>query len=65
MSHNPPPPLTPREQAALDRLAPWVDGRDVPTARHAVIEHLTAGDFEREEADRLIDHLLLKAVFYP
>ena len=65
MSANPPTPLTPREQAALDRFEQWVNGRDDPKARERVIEHLTAGEFEHDEADRLIDHLLLKAVFYP
>ena len=64
MSANPPTPLTPREQAALDRFEQWVNGRDDPKARERVIEHLTAGEFEREEADRLIDQLLSKGYLY-
>jgi hypothetical protein len=61
---NPPTPLSPREQAALDRFEQWVNGRDDPKARKAVIEHLTAGDFERDEADRLVDRLLSKGYLY-
>jgi hypothetical protein len=38
--NNPPTPLTPSEQAALDRFEHWVNGRDDPRARTAVIEHL-------------------------
>jgi hypothetical protein len=64
MSNNPSTPLTPREQAALDRFEHWVDGRDDPKARHVVIEHLTAGEFEHGEADRLVDHLLSKGYLY-
>jgi hypothetical protein len=64
MSKNPPTPLSPRERKALDRFDHWVDGRDDPKARAAVIEHLTAGDFERDEADRLIDRLLSKGYMY-
>lgn len=59
MSSNPPTPLSPREQAALERLEQWVDDRDDAKPREAVIEHLIAGDFERAQADRLIDQLLL------
>jgi hypothetical protein len=61
---NPPTPLTAREQAALDRFAEWVNGRDDSKPRHAVIEQLTAGDFEHDEADRLIDQLLSKGYLY-
>jgi hypothetical protein len=57
-------PLSPRERDALDRLEQWVDGRDDAKAREAVIEHLTAGDFERAEANRLTDTLLLKGYLY-
>jgi hypothetical protein len=64
MSRNPPTPLSPRERAALDRLEQWVDGRDDPRPREAMITHLTDGDFERAEADRLIAHLLLKGYLY-
>jgi hypothetical protein len=64
MSTNPPTPLTPREQAALDRFAEWVNGRDDPKPRHAVIEQLTAGKFEHDEANRLVDHLLSKGYLY-
>jgi hypothetical protein len=60
MSNNPPTPLTPREQAALDRFAQWVNGRDDPKARTAVVTHLTDREFEHDEADRFIDHLLSK-----
>jgi hypothetical protein len=61
---NPPTPLSPREQAALDRLKQWVDGRDDPKPRETVIEHLTDGEFECAQADRLIDQLLLKGYCY-
>jgi hypothetical protein len=64
MSKNPPTPLTPREREALDRFAQWVDGRDDPKTRKAVIEHLTDGEFEHDEADRLVDHLLSKGYLY-
>jgi hypothetical protein len=64
MSKTPPTPLSPREQAALDRFEHWVKGRDDPKARAAVIEHLTAGEFEHDEADRLVDHLLSKGYLY-
>jgi hypothetical protein len=61
---NPPTPLTPREQAALDRFEQWVNGRDDPKPRTAVIGHLTDGEFEQDEADRLVDHLLSKGYLY-
>jgi hypothetical protein len=61
---NPPTPLSPREQAALDLFTQWIDGRDDPKAREAVVARLTAGDFERDEADRLIDRLLSKGYCY-
>jgi hypothetical protein len=64
MSKNPPTPLSPREQTALDRLERWVEGRDDAKPREAVIEHLTDGEFERAQADRLIDQLLLKGYCY-
>jgi hypothetical protein len=64
MSKNPPTPLSPREREALERFEQWVDGWDDPKARAAVIDHLTAGDFEREEADRLVDRLLSKGYLY-
>ena len=64
MSTNPPTPLTPSEQDALDRLAPWFDGSDDPKPREHVIEHLTAGDFEHDEANRLVNQLLLKGCLY-
>jgi hypothetical protein len=64
MSKNPPTPLTPRERDALDRFEQWVDGRDDPRPRERVIEHLTAGAFEQDEADRLVDHLLSKGYLY-
>lgn len=57
-------PLSPREREALDRLEEWVDGRDDAKAREAVIEHLTEGDFERDEANRLVDQLLSKGYCY-
>jgi hypothetical protein len=64
MSKNPPTPLSPREREALDRLAPWFDGRDDPKAREVVIDHLTAGDFEHDEAQRVLDRLLSKGYMY-
>lgn len=64
MSRNLPTPLTPREQATLDRFAQWVDGRDDPKARKAVVTYLTDGTFEHDEADRLVDHLLSKGYLY-
>lgn len=65
MSTNPPPPpLSSREREALDQFAQWVNGRDDPKPRERVIEHLTAGAFTREEADRLVDHLLSKGYLY-
>jgi hypothetical protein len=64
MSKNPPTPLSPREQAALDRLEGWFNGRDDPKAREAVIKHLTDGDFERQAAQSVIDRLLSKGYMY-
>jgi ABC-type sugar transport system substrate-binding protein len=64
MSANPPTPLSPRERAALDRLEQWVEGRDDAKAREAVITHLTDGDFDRAEAERLLDNLLSKGYCY-
>jgi mannitol-1-phosphate/altronate dehydrogenase len=64
MSKNPPTPLSPREREALDRLEEWVDGWDDAKPREAVIEQLTAGEFERGHADRVIDRLLSKGYLY-
>jgi hypothetical protein len=64
MSTNPSTPLTPREQAALNRFEQWVNGRDDPKARTAVVTHLTDGEFEHDEADKLVDHLLSKGYLY-
>lgn len=64
MSKNPPTPLSPREQEALDHLEEWVNGWDDAKPREAVIEHLTAREFEHAQADRVIDRLLSKGYLY-
>jgi hypothetical protein len=64
MSKNPPTPLSPREQAALDRLEQWVDGPDDANPRETVLEYLTDRKFEHDEANRLLDQLLLKGYCY-
>lgn len=64
MSKNPPTPLSPRERAALECLEQWIDGRDDPKPREMVIEHLTDGDFEQTQADRVINQLLSKGYLY-
>lgn len=61
---NPPTPLSPRERDALDQLEQWLDAPNDPKPREAVIDYLTDGDFERAQADRLIDRLLSKGYLY-
>jgi predicted 2-oxoglutarate/Fe(II)-dependent dioxygenase YbiX len=64
VSTNPPTPLTPREREALDRLEQWVDGRDDPNPRAAVVTRLTTEEIDSAAAQRLLDQLLSKGYLY-
>lgn len=61
---NSPTPLTPREQDVLDCLEQWVEGRDDPKPRAAVVEHITTEEISRTAAQRLINQLLSKGYLY-
>lgn len=64
MSRNPRTPLSPRERELLDHLEQWVDGRDDPRTREAIIDYLTAKDFDEAEVQRLLNQLRLKGYIY-
>jgi hypothetical protein len=61
---NPPTPLTPRERDTLDRLEQWVDSRDDPKERNAIIEQITTEDINSATAQRLLNRLLSKGYLY-
>ena len=60
---NPPTPLSPREQDALDYLEDS-HGFEEPFSYNTAIDELTNAEFYTDEAQRLIEQLLLKGYLY-
>ena len=60
---NPPTPLSPREQDALDYLKESYGFED-PFLYNTALERLASADYQSDEAQRLIEQLLLKGYLY-
>nr|WP_233340523.1 hypothetical protein [Haloprofundus sp. MHR1] len=60
---NPSTPLTPSQEAALGLIMQGVDDEETITHDTAT-DLLTAGGFERPEAEDLLEQLLLKGYLY-
>lgn len=57
---NPPPPLTPNEEAALEHLEEQSEVDGDPVAHEAAVDHLVTAGFVRGAAGDLIEKLRLK-----
>ena len=60
---NPPTPLSPREQDALDYLEES-HGFEDPFSYKTALEELASADYQTDEAQRVIEQLLLKGYLY-
>ena len=60
---NPPTPLSPREQDALDYLEER-HGFEDPFSYDTSIEELASVEYQTEEAQQVIEQLLLKGYLY-
>jgi hypothetical protein len=61
---NPPTPLTPNEESALEQLEERFEVDGDPLAHEAVVDHLVTAGFVPGAAGDLIDQLCVKGYLY-